>query len=183
MVHEHDHWFWFLYWLINFNFILKWKWPCTPPAGLIINVLSRIIIWFNKKIFINVWIFTRGYIYIWYARQCNIVKVEVRRVDRKKMEGYRLGELRHMLTTVFLSGFAESLVRPAMTDVTVAAVCSGVNDSCSLAIYLTGVQQVVTTYMYIHIYLYRCYHRSSTVIVFTLIFLFFLFNDSLIFWA
>ncbi|XP_020887128.1 uncharacterized protein LOC9320096 isoform X2 [Arabidopsis lyrata subsp. lyrata] len=29
-----------------------------------------------------------------------------------------------------------------MTDVTVAAVCSGINDSCSLAVYLTGVQQV-----------------------------------------
>ncbi|XP_023641489.1 uncharacterized protein LOC17891271 isoform X3 [Capsella rubella] len=58
------------------------------------------------------------------------------------MEKYRIGELRHMLTTVFLSGFAGFLVRPVMTDVTVAAVCSGINGSCSLAVYLTGVQQV-----------------------------------------
>ncbi|CAH8373167.1 unnamed protein product [Eruca vesicaria subsp. sativa] len=37
----------------------------------------------------------------------------------------RLGGLGHMLTTVFLSSFAGFLVRPVMTDVTVAAVCSG----------------------------------------------------------
>ncbi|CAH8262672.1 unnamed protein product [Arabidopsis lyrata] len=58
------------------------------------------------------------------------------------MEEFRVGELRHILMTVFLSGFAEYLLRPVMTDVTVAAVCSGLNDSCSLAVYLTGVQQV-----------------------------------------
>ncbi|CAN6855409.1 unnamed protein product [Brassica oleracea] len=54
----------------------------------------------------------------------------------------RLGGLAHMLTTVFLSSFAGFLVRPVMTDVTVAAVCSGLNDSCSLAVYLTGLHQV-----------------------------------------
>ncbi|KAF8093430.1 hypothetical protein N665_0383s0058 [Sinapis alba] len=54
----------------------------------------------------------------------------------------RLGGLGHMLTTVFLSSFAEFLVRPVMTDVTVAAVCSGLDDSCSLAVYLTGLHQV-----------------------------------------
>ncbi|KAL0643459.1 hypothetical protein Bca4012_041749 [Brassica carinata] len=54
----------------------------------------------------------------------------------------RLGGLANMLTTVFLSSFAGFLVRPVMTDVTVAAVCSGLNDSCSLAVYLTGVHQV-----------------------------------------
>jgi len=32
-----------------------------------------------------------------------------------------------------------------ITDVTVAAVCSGPDDSCSLAVYLTGFQQVVPT--------------------------------------
>nr|AAM15009.1 putative tetracycline transporter protein [Arabidopsis thaliana] len=58
------------------------------------------------------------------------------------MEVFRLGELRHLLVTVFLSGLAEYLIRPVMTDVTVAAVCSGLDDSCSLAVYLTGVQQV-----------------------------------------
>ncbi|CAG7860695.1 unnamed protein product [Brassica rapa] len=54
----------------------------------------------------------------------------------------KLGGLGHILTTVFLSSFAGFLVRPVMTDVTVAAVCSELNDSCSLAVYLTGVQQV-----------------------------------------
>ncbi|XP_023641484.1 uncharacterized protein LOC17892378 isoform X2 [Capsella rubella] len=58
------------------------------------------------------------------------------------MDDYTLGELRHILTTVFLSGFADILLKPVMTDVTVAAVCSGPKDSCSLAVYLTGVQQV-----------------------------------------
>ncbi|KAJ0265355.1 hypothetical protein HA466_0016560 [Hirschfeldia incana] len=54
-----------------------------------------------------------------------------------------LGGLGHMLTTVFLSSFAGFLVKPVITDVTVAAVCSGVDDSCSLAVYLTGLHQVV----------------------------------------
>ncbi|EOA30555.1 hypothetical protein CARUB_v10013679mg [Capsella rubella] len=54
-----------------------------------------------------------------------------------------IGGLRHMLTTVFLSGFAGFMVVPVITDVTVAAVCSGPDDSCSLAVYLTGFQQVV----------------------------------------
>ncbi|CAH2051513.1 unnamed protein product [Thlaspi arvense] len=54
----------------------------------------------------------------------------------------RLGGMRHMLTTVFLSAFAGFLVTPVMTDVTVAAVCSDLNDTCSFAVYLTGVQQV-----------------------------------------
>ncbi|XP_010467439.1 PREDICTED: uncharacterized protein LOC104747499 isoform X2 [Camelina sativa] len=53
-----------------------------------------------------------------------------------------IGGLRHMLTTVFLSGFAGFMVVPVITDVTVAAVCSGPGDSCSLAVYLTGFQQV-----------------------------------------
>ncbi|XP_010467430.1 PREDICTED: uncharacterized protein LOC104747492 [Camelina sativa] len=55
---------------------------------------------------------------------------------------YRLGELRHILTTAFLSGYAEFLLRPVITDVTVSAVCSGLNDTCSLAVYLSGVEQV-----------------------------------------
>ncbi|CAH8391278.1 unnamed protein product [Eruca vesicaria subsp. sativa] len=50
--------------------------------------------------------------------------------------------LRHMLTIVFLSGFAGFMEAPVITDVTVAAVCSRPDDSCSLAVYLTGFQQV-----------------------------------------
>ncbi|CAH2051511.1 unnamed protein product [Thlaspi arvense] len=50
--------------------------------------------------------------------------------------------LRHMLTIVFLNGFAGIMEAPVITDVTVAAVCSGPGDSCSLAVYLTGFQQV-----------------------------------------
>ncbi|KFK40086.1 hypothetical protein AALP_AA3G328800 [Arabis alpina] len=53
-----------------------------------------------------------------------------------------LGGLRHLLTMVFLSDFAGALVMPVMTDVTVAAMCSDLNDSCSFAVYLTGIQQV-----------------------------------------
>ncbi|CAA7021974.1 unnamed protein product [Microthlaspi erraticum] len=52
------------------------------------------------------------------------------------------GGLRHMLTIVFLSGLAGFMVAPVITDVTVAAVCSRPDDSCSLAVYLTGFQQV-----------------------------------------
>ena len=51
--------------------------------------------------------------------------------------------LRHMLTIVFLSGFAGFMEAPVITDVTVAAVCSSPDDACSLAVYLTGFQQVV----------------------------------------
>ncbi|KAG2323219.1 hypothetical protein Bca52824_016432 [Brassica carinata] len=50
--------------------------------------------------------------------------------------------MRHMLTIVFLSGFAGFMEGPVITDVTVAAVCSSPDDSCSLAVYLTGFQQV-----------------------------------------
>ncbi|CAN8257839.1 unnamed protein product [Cochlearia groenlandica] len=49
--------------------------------------------------------------------------------------------LRHMLIIVFLSGFAAFMEAPVITDVIVAAVCSGPDDSCSLAVYLTGFQQ------------------------------------------
>ncbi|XP_010467432.1 PREDICTED: uncharacterized protein LOC104747493 isoform X1 [Camelina sativa] len=76
------------------------------------------------------------------ARELKVILGEERGGRGGEMAEYRLGELRHMLMTVFLSGFAGYLVRPVMTDVTVAAVCSGINDSCSLAVYLTGVQQV-----------------------------------------
>ncbi|KAL6218008.1 hypothetical protein ACLB2K_011225 [Fragaria x ananassa] len=51
-------------------------------------------------------------------------------------------ELVHLFVTVFLSSFSTFLVFPAITDVTIAAVCPG-RESCSLAIYLTGFQQAM----------------------------------------
>ncbi|KAJ6896969.1 hippocampus abundant transcript 1 protein-like [Populus alba x Populus x berolinensis] len=51
-------------------------------------------------------------------------------------------ELIHLFVTVFLSTFASLMVLPAVTDVTMAAVCPG-QDECSLAIYLTGFQQAI----------------------------------------
>ncbi|KAL1542862.1 hippocampus abundant transcript 1 protein isoform X1 [Salvia divinorum] len=51
--------------------------------------------------------------------------------------------LSHLFMTVFLYCFAKFMVVPAITDVTMAALCPG-KDECSLAIYLTGAQQAVT---------------------------------------
>ncbi|XP_071713393.1 uncharacterized protein [Rutidosis leptorrhynchoides] len=50
--------------------------------------------------------------------------------------------LRHLFLTVFLFNFSNFMVAPAITDVSMAALCPG-QDECSLAIYLTGVQQVI----------------------------------------
>ena len=63
----------------------------------------------------------------------------------------KLTELSHLLVTVFLSSFASLMVIPAITDVTMVAVCPG-QDECSLAIYLTGFQQAVCYSLYIFIY-------------------------------
>ncbi|XP_038885706.1 hippocampus abundant transcript 1 protein-like [Benincasa hispida] len=52
-------------------------------------------------------------------------------------------KLSHLLVTVFLYTFATMMVIPAITDVTVSALCPG-RDECSLAIYFTGFQQIVT---------------------------------------
>ncbi|KAB5541620.1 hypothetical protein DKX38_014594 [Salix brachista] len=56
------------------------------------------------------------------------------------MEKFR--ELIHLFVTVFLSTFATLIVIPAITDVTMVAVCPG-QDECSLAIYLSGFQQAI----------------------------------------
>ncbi|KAJ6409967.1 hypothetical protein OIU84_009457 [Salix udensis] len=56
------------------------------------------------------------------------------------MEKFR--DLIHLLVTVFLSTFATLIVIPAITDVTMVAVCPG-QDECSLAIYLSGFQQAI----------------------------------------
>ncbi|XP_048429893.1 hippocampus abundant transcript 1 protein-like isoform X1 [Pyrus x bretschneideri] len=57
-----------------------------------------------------------------------------------EMEG--IGGLRHLFMTVFLHGFASFMVIPAITDITMLALCPG-QDECSLAIYLSGFQQAI----------------------------------------
>ncbi|KAK7409890.1 hypothetical protein VNO78_00273 [Psophocarpus tetragonolobus] len=54
----------------------------------------------------------------------------------------KLYGLSHLFMTVFLHNFAIFMVLPAITDVTMAALCPG-QDECSLAIYLTGFQQAM----------------------------------------
>ncbi|XP_019189957.1 PREDICTED: hippocampus abundant transcript 1 protein-like [Ipomoea nil] len=50
--------------------------------------------------------------------------------------------LGHLFMTVFLSTLSGFMVVPAITDITMAAICPG-KDECSLAIYLTGIQHAV----------------------------------------
>ncbi|ESR35768.1 Major facilitator superfamily protein [Citrus sinensis] len=50
--------------------------------------------------------------------------------------------LSHLFVTVFLWGFPTMMVVPAITDVTMMALCPGL-DECSLAIYLSGFQQAI----------------------------------------
>lgn len=52
-------------------------------------------------------------------------------------------KLSHLLVTLFLYTFATMMIVPAITDVTMSALCPG-QDECSLAIYFTGFQQVVS---------------------------------------
>ncbi|PAN48677.1 hypothetical protein PAHAL_9G398200 [Panicum hallii] len=54
-----------------------------------------------------------------------------------------VAELGHLLVFAFLFCFAAFMVGPVITDVTMGALCPG-RDECSLAIYLTGIQQAVT---------------------------------------
>ncbi|KAJ0025121.1 hypothetical protein Pint_09307 [Pistacia integerrima] len=50
--------------------------------------------------------------------------------------------LSHLFMTIFLHHFSIFMVIPAITDVTMSALCPG-RDECSLAIYLTGFQQAI----------------------------------------
>ncbi|KAK6946465.1 Major facilitator superfamily, partial [Dillenia turbinata] len=54
----------------------------------------------------------------------------------------QLGSLRHLYVTLFLSSYSTFMVIPAITDVTMLALCPG-KDQCSLAIYLSGFQQAI----------------------------------------
>lgn len=51
--------------------------------------------------------------------------------------------LSHIFVTVFLYSFSTFMVIPAITDVTMSAICPG-EDECSLAIFLSAVQQAIT---------------------------------------
>ncbi|VAH05939.1 unnamed protein product [Triticum turgidum subsp. durum] len=52
-------------------------------------------------------------------------------------------DLGHLLVFAFLFCVGAFMVAPVITDVTMAALCPG-QDQCSLAIYLTGLQQAIT---------------------------------------
>jgi len=53
------------------------------------------------------------------------------------------GLMAHLLFTVFLHCTAISMVIPALTDITMSALCPGVEE-CGQAIYLTGLQQTIS---------------------------------------
>ncbi|EXB81500.1 Hippocampus abundant transcript 1 protein [Morus notabilis] len=54
----------------------------------------------------------------------------------------KLYGLGHLFMSIFLHTYSTFMVVPAITDVTMSALCPG-KDECSLAIYLTGFQQVI----------------------------------------
>ncbi|KAG6648372.1 hippocampus abundant transcript-like protein 1 isoform X1 [Carya illinoinensis] len=54
----------------------------------------------------------------------------------------KLSGLSHLFMTIFLHNFSTFMVIPAITDVTMSALCPG-RDECSLAIYLSGFQQAI----------------------------------------
>jgi hypothetical protein len=77
----------------------------------------------------------------------------------------KLSGLSHLFVTVFLSTFANFTVIPAITDVTMLAVCPG-RDECSLAIYLTGSQQAVRTgssFFFFFFFFFSCFSFFPTI--------------------
>ncbi|KAK8623263.1 hypothetical protein V6N13_118151 [Hibiscus sabdariffa] len=54
----------------------------------------------------------------------------------------KMSGLSHLFMTIFLHSFAAFMVIPAITDVTMAALCPG-QDECSIAIYTSGLQQAI----------------------------------------
>ena len=50
--------------------------------------------------------------------------------------------LNQLFMTAFLYTFSTFMTVPAITDITMSAVCPG-KDECSFAVYLTGFQQAV----------------------------------------
>lgn len=76
----------------------------------------------------------------------NLVTQQLKSGVIAKMEKLSAG-LSHLFMTIFLHNFATFMVIPAITDVTMSALCPG-RDECSIAIYLTGFQQAVRTIFY-----------------------------------
>ena len=74
-----------------------------------------------------------------------------------------LSSLGHLFVCVFLYNFSSFMVIPAITDVTMAALCPG-RDECSLAIYLSGFQQAVSLSLAlslsVHLFLCVCLQCS-----------------------
>lgn len=91
------------------------------------------------------------------------------------MEG--LAGLSHLFVTIFLTGLGGIIAIPSITDVTMAALCPG-QDQCSLAIYLSGIQQAVST---LSLYLYAL-HFHFILFKFFKIMFFFSFHLSIRFW-
>ncbi|GMJ02745.1 hypothetical protein like AT5G42210 [Hibiscus trionum] len=54
----------------------------------------------------------------------------------------KMSGLSHLFMTIFLHSFATFMVIPAITDVTMAALCPG-QDECSIAIYTSGLQHAI----------------------------------------
>ncbi|XP_039055341.1 hippocampus abundant transcript-like protein 1 isoform X1 [Hibiscus syriacus] len=54
----------------------------------------------------------------------------------------KMSGLSHLFMTIFLHNFATFMVIPAITDVTMAALCPG-QDECSIAIYTSGLQHAI----------------------------------------
>ena len=52
--------------------------------------------------------------------------------------------LGHLFAVAFLFHFSSFMVLPAITDVTMEAICPG-RDECSVAIYLSGFQNAVSS--------------------------------------
>lgn len=67
----------------------------------------------------------------------------------------KLAGLTHLFVTVLLGSFSAFIVIPAITDVTMSALCPG-KDECSLAIYLSGFQQAVCVYIYTNFSVILC---------------------------
>ncbi|KAL6207588.1 hypothetical protein ACLB2K_018545 [Fragaria x ananassa] len=58
------------------------------------------------------------------------------------MDKLSSGGMSHLYMTIFLHNISTFMVIPAITDVTMTALCPG-RDECSIAIYLTGFQQAI----------------------------------------